>query len=56
MESVEDYAIRWEKSEKEELDFLSEWVKSIKAISRSRIKHVRSKMQTNYPSAFNKEN
>jgi hypothetical protein len=27
MDSVEDYARRWTKSEKEELDFLPEWVK-----------------------------
>jgi hypothetical protein len=40
-------------SEKE-LDSLSEWVKSIKSILKSRIKHVLSKMRTNYPSAFNK--
>jgi hypothetical protein len=54
MDYVEDYARRWAKSEKEELDSLSEWVKSIRAILKSRIKHVRSKMHTIYPSAFNK--
>jgi hypothetical protein len=32
MDSVEDYARRWAKSEKEELDSLSEWVKCIKGI------------------------
>jgi hypothetical protein len=53
MESVEDYARQWAKSEKE-LDSLSEWVKSIRSILKSRIKHARSKMRTNYPSAFNK--
>jgi hypothetical protein len=45
---------RWAKSEKEELDSLSEWVKNIRAILKSRIKHVRSKMRIIYPSAFNK--
>jgi GTP1/Obg family GTP-binding protein len=54
MHSVEDYARRWAKSEKEELDSLSEWVKSIRSILKSRIEHVRSKMRTNYPSALNK--
>jgi hypothetical protein len=54
MDSVEDYARRWAKSEKEELESLQEWVKSIRSILKSRIKHVRSKMRTNYPSAFNK--
>jgi hypothetical protein len=43
MDSVEDYASRWAKSEKEELDSLSEWVKCtcIRGILKSRIKHVR---------------
>jgi hypothetical protein len=54
MDSVEDYARWWAKSEKEETDSLSEWVKSIRTILKSRIKHVRSKMRTNYPSACNK--
>jgi hypothetical protein len=53
-DSVEDYARRWAKSEKEELDSLSEWIKSIRSILKSDIKHVRSKMRTNHPSAFNK--
>jgi hypothetical protein len=48
MHSVEDYARRWAKSKKEELDSLSEWVKSIRVILKSRI------MRTIYPSAFNK--
>ena len=54
MDSVEDYARRWAKSKKEELDSLSECVKSIRVILKSRIKHVRSKMRTIYPSAFHK--
>jgi hypothetical protein len=39
---------------KKELDCFSEWVKSIRAILKSHIKHVRSKMRTSYPSALNK--
>jgi hypothetical protein len=55
MDSVEDYARRWAKSEKEESDSFSEWVKNIRAmILKSRIKHVRSKMRTIHPSAFDK--
>jgi hypothetical protein len=54
MDSVADYARRWVKSNKEELDSLSEWVKSIRAMLKPRIKHVWSKMLTIYPSAFNK--
>jgi hypothetical protein len=40
MDSVDVYARRWAKLEKE-LDSLSEWVKSIRGILKSRIKHVR---------------
>jgi hypothetical protein len=56
MDSVEDSARRWAKSEihVEDLDSLSEWVKSIRDILKSRIKHVRSKLRTIYPSAFQK--
>jgi hypothetical protein len=54
MDYVEDYARRWPKSEKEELDFLSEWVKSIRSTLKSSIKYVRSKLRTIYPSAFDK--
>jgi CRISPR/Cas system CSM-associated protein Csm2 small subunit len=50
--SVEDYAKRWTKPEKE-LDSFVEWIKSIIAILKS-IKHVRSKMRTIYPSSCNK--
>jgi hypothetical protein len=51
MDSVEDYARRWAKSEKE-LDSLSEWVKCLKGILKSRIEHVQSKMRTIYLSVF----
>lgn len=50
--SVEDYAKRWAKSEKE-LDTLSELVKSIRYILKSRIKRPRGHMKTIYPSVFN---
>jgi hypothetical protein len=32
MDSVEEYARRWAKSEGEELDTLSEWIKSIRKL------------------------
>ena len=32
MDSVEDYARQWEKREKEDLDTLSEWVKSVRSL------------------------
>jgi predicted RNA-binding protein with EMAP domain len=53
-DSVEDYARLLAKSEREELDSLSEWIKCIRGILKSRIKYVRSKMRTIYPSAFHK--
>jgi hypothetical protein len=32
MDSVEDYARRWEKREKEDFYALSEWVKSVRSL------------------------
>jgi hypothetical protein len=32
IDSVEDYARQWEKREKEDLDTLSEWVKSVRSL------------------------
>jgi hypothetical protein len=52
MNSVDDYAKRWAKREKEELDTLSEWVKSIRGMLKSRIRNIKSKVRTIYPSVF----
>jgi hypothetical protein len=54
MDSVEEYAWRWTKSEGEELDTLSEWIKSIQTLSKSRIRYLSGKMPTIYPSIFKK--
>ena len=54
MNSVEDYARRWAKSENEAPDTLSEWIKSIRTILKSRIRFVKTKMRTSYPSVFSK--
>jgi hypothetical protein len=54
MDSVEEYARRWTKSEGEELDTLSEWIKSIRKLLKSRIHHLSGKMCTIYPSLFKK--
>ena len=54
MDSVEEYARRWTKSEREELDTLSEWIKSIRKSLKSRIHHLSGKMRTIYPSVFKK--
>ena len=37
MDSVEDYAKQWAKREKEDLDTLSEWMKSVKSLIQIRI-------------------
>ena len=52
MNSVEEYARLWTKSEGEELDTLSEWIKSIRKLLQSRIHHLMGKMCTIYPSVF----
>jgi hypothetical protein len=38
MNSVKDYARQWAKHEKENLDTLSEWVKSVRSLIQIRIK------------------
>ena len=52
--SVGEYARRWTKSEGEELDTLSEWIKSIRKLLKSRIHHLSGKMRNIYPSVFKK--
>ena len=37
MDCVEDYASQWAKREKEDLDILSEWVKSVRSLMQIRI-------------------
>jgi hypothetical protein len=37
MDSVEDYVRQWEKRENEDLDALSEWVKSVRSLMQIRI-------------------
>ena len=44
MDSVEEYTRRWTKSEGEELDTFTEWIKSIKKLSKSRIHLLSGKM------------
>ena len=38
MDSVEDYAKQWAKCEKEDLDTLSDWMKSVRSLIQIRIK------------------
>jgi hypothetical protein len=54
MNAIEDYANRWDKRENEELNTLSEWVESIRGILKSRIRNIRTKVCTTYPSVFSK--
>jgi hypothetical protein len=51
---VEEYARRWTKSEGEKFDTLSEWIKSIRKLSKSGIHHFSGKVCTIYPSVFKK--
>jgi hypothetical protein len=53
-DSVEEYARRWTKSKEEELDTLSEWIKSIRNLIKSRIHNLSGTMRTIYPSVFKK--
>ena len=39
MDSLEDYARQWAKREKEDLDTLSKWVKSVRSLIQIRIKN-----------------
>jgi hypothetical protein len=50
MDSVEEYARRWTRSEGEELN--PEWIKSIQKLLKSSIHHLSGKMRTIYPSVF----
>jgi hypothetical protein len=52
MDSVEEYARYWTKSEGEELDTLSEWITNIRKLLKSSIHHLSGKMHTIYPSVF----
>jgi hypothetical protein len=44
MDSVEDYARQWVKREKEDLDTLSEWLKSVNSLIQNRIKKLSYKI------------
>ena len=44
MDSVEDYVRQWVKHEKEDLDTLSEWLKSVNSLIQNRIKKLSYKI------------
>jgi hypothetical protein len=56
MDSVEDYARQWTKREKEDLDTLSEWVKSSRSLIQIRIKKLSGFMNTRSTSIFKDPN
>ena len=56
MDSVEDYARQWAKREKEDLDTLSEWVKSVSSLIQIRIKKLGGAMSTCSTSIFKDPN
>jgi hypothetical protein len=56
MDSVEDYARQWAKREKEDLDILSEWVKSVRSLIQIRIKKLSGSMSSHSTSIFKDPN
>ena len=48
IDSVEDYAKKWAKSENSDVNTLSEWIKSIRKLVKRRIGHLRKDMSTKY--------
>ena len=54
--SVEHYARQWAKREKEDLDTLSEWVRSVRPLIQIRIKKLSGYMSTRSTSAFKDPN
>jgi len=56
MDSVEDYARQWAKREKEDLDTLSEWVKSVRSLIQIRITKLSGSMSTRSTSIFKDPN
>jgi hypothetical protein len=52
MDSAEEYARHWFKYEGEELDTLSECIKNIRKLLKSRIHHLSGQMRTIYPYVF----
>jgi hypothetical protein len=56
MDSVEDYARQWGKREKEDLDTLSEWVKSVRSLIQIRIKKLNGSMSIRSTSIFKDPN
>jgi hypothetical protein len=52
MDSVEDYDTQWAKREKEDLDTVSEWVRSVRSLIQIRIKQLSGSMSTRSTSIF----
>ena len=52
MDSVEDYARQWAKREKEDVDTLSEWVKTVRSLIQIRINKLVGSMSTHSKSIF----
>ena len=56
MDSVEDYARQLAKREKEDLDILSEWVKSVRSLTQIRIKKLSGSISSRCTSIFKDPN
>lgn len=49
MNFVEEYARRWDKHEREDIEKSSEWTKIVRCMIKYRIKQLKSSMKTIYP-------
>ena len=52
MDAVEDYARKWAKKEREPVETLSDWIRSIKLLIQARIRRLRMSMSSNSTSIF----
>ena len=50
MDSIEDYARKWAKREKEDVDALSEWMKAVRSLIQIRIKKLNGSINTHVTS------
>ena len=52
MDAVEDYARKWAKREKEDIETLSDWIRTIKSLILSRLRRLKTSMNSKAKSIF----
>ena len=52
MDAVEEYARKWAKREQEQVETLSDWIRSIKSLILARMRRIKTSMSTNAKSIF----